>query len=147
MIIQVIILKTLADESGRIWIASEKHSSVISQCFYEIFTYFVKKPNTINDMFSKVPEITISIFNIHMNKTRHVFFLPFLRLELQFLEFPYYSHPCWQHWQWILVGTKRYFDRMSKEWFHQKICSIGAISYFFGTKNDMEKDSARESEF
>ena len=29
---------------------------------------------------------------------------------------------------------------MSKEWFHQKICSIGAISYFFGTKIDMEKD-------
>ena len=98
-------------------------------------------------MFSKVPKITISIFNIHhhMNKTRHVFFLPFFRLELRFSEFPYYR-------QWIIVGTKRYFDRMSKkqpgkEWFHQKICSIGAISYFFGTKNDMEKDPARESEF
>ena len=69
-------------------------------------------------------------------------FFHFFRLELRFSEFPYYSHP---------YGTKRYFEMMSKEWFHQKICSIGAISYFFGTKNpaknDMEKDSARESEF
>ena len=86
------------------------------------------------NMFSKIPKITISTFNEH-NKACLLSSIFSIRTTA-ILGIPL-----------LLVGTKRYFDRMSKEWFHQKICSIGQISYFCGTKNDMEEDSARESEF
>lgn len=74
------------------------------------------------NMFSKVPKITISIFIIHNEQNKACLLSSIFSIRTAILGIP------------LLQSS------LGKEWFHQKICSIGAISYFFGTKNDMEKD-------